>query len=294
MFTNISTVYQALKNWAEKTYAEAYSEKCASNTKTELMKLVHYVLQSQSLLGKKMDGFSTENLDQTELEWLKIKYALIPDILSKTYAYWTPLDVIVYVCDNNLSDRQFYQSKAKENNMSFEELTAKMCARALRALPSAIREHQLLAGLRTTFPTATITKDADLDLQYHCDAKMMYNGKTYWCWSFIAGKKSINKFAMKFTGTKGSIVAAGYHVLCGFDRFDTTKHIATQYYGWELYPESYFAEIKQYITNSTYYEYDNFIQNITTNKDLYEGPVIVRNRFTKNFGTTKEYSPSVA
>lgn len=293
MLQNIHNLMQTLESWAETTFEKEYFRKVPSLEK-DVSNLVHTILLRQNLLEKPMDGFCSERLAQTEVEQLGIKYALIPEILDNEKGDWTPLDIIIYVCENNLNNKEYYETRATKHKMSFEDLTAKMCARALRALPSTIREYQLLAGVKAYFPDATIKKDIDLDLQYHCDAKMTWKGKTYWFWSFIASKKSIDKFAKKFTGVKGSTIAAGYHVLCGFNRFDNEKHIPNKYHGWDLYPESYLHEIQEHIFSSTYNTYETFTKSITSNEALYQGPTIVQNRFTKFFGSSKEYRPSAS
>ena len=293
MFENMTATMQTLSTWAKTTYEEEYEKKKNTYTKP-VAEMIYTVLERQSLLRKTMDGFSSEGLDQLEEEWLKVLYALVPDKLDKSKKDWTPLEAIEYICDNNLRDRQFYEKKAAKLKITFEELTAGMCARTLRALPSAIREHQLTAGLRKIFPDAEIIKDTDLDLKYHCDVKMVYKGKTYYFWSFIASQSAIAKLEKKITGEKGAIVAAGYHMLCGFDRQDTIYHIPEIFCGWYFYPETYFEEIRKYVLNNSWEDYDSFVPTICENPALYCGPVLIRNKFTKHFGHSKENLSSVA
>jgi hypothetical protein len=192
--------------------------------------------------------------------------------LEETGHFWTPLDVLHEVCKNNLSRREFYEKKAKKYGASFEKVTWLMCGRALRALPSFIREYQLRNALQAAFPKASFYQDEDLDRKYHCDIKMTMNDQEYYFWSFLSSTRSIYQFVDKFKANRFGHIADGLHVLCPFDR---TEESAASYKGWNFYSIQYVNEVKNAIYHKPRLYYDDVKDGTAFMTKTFKRPVVV-------------------
>lgn len=289
MFENSKIIIMTVDSWKDKTFQDAFKEwlNTYKMVSGELKQLINYALQFQRLDIKLMTGKCSEGLHQTEIEHLGIKYVDVPGYVDEKIKYWTPFHVVAYVCTHNLKSKRFYSEKARDNGMSFEELTARMCARALRTLPSVIREYQLASLLSEIFRTALVEKSVYLDSNNHCDAKMTLNDEVYWFWSFVIGRHSIDKLYLKLSGFKGAVIAKGYHVLCGLDVHNVGEN-GDNFHDWALYSDVYAKKIIDIINEGPKYTYEEFLKIMKEPGVFTNGPVIIRNDVTIDYGRTKE------
>jgi hypothetical protein len=176
------------------------------------------------------------------------------------------------MCKHNLKNRKFYESKAKQLKMSFEQLTFLMCGRALRALPSYIREYQLRNALQEMFKKGNFVRDETMDKKYHCDVMMQLDGKTYYIWSFIFSKNSIAQFVDKFLDNRYGHVPSGHHILCPFDR---KKECGASYKGWSFYSKQYLEEVRIAMFQRTHVDYSSLDQKQLVKPSFYRRPVVV-------------------
>jgi|LauGreDrversion4_2_1035121.scaffolds.fasta_scaffold35834_3 hypothetical protein len=100
-------------------------------------------------------------------------------------------------------------------------------ARALRAMPSFLREEALAGDLRLLLCAAgvdaLVIRDPNEDYSNHTDILVKVSSRTYRIWTFVFSEQSFNRTAMKLTGR----LPAGIHVLCPleleqFGRIETT------------------------------------------------------------------------
>jgi hypothetical protein len=100
-------------------------------------------------------------------------------------------------------------------------------ARALRAMPSFLREEalagDLAARLNAAGISAQVIRDPHEDYSNHTDILVKAESRTYRIWTFVFSEQSFNRTAMKLTGK----LPAGIHVLCPleierFSRIETT------------------------------------------------------------------------
>lgn len=258
--------------WASKTFGEALAEFEVADENRESYELMKLVVKRQRLFDKPMDGKCSEGLKKDEFERMGVTYVSFVNNLEAQNRFWTPLDIIHDVCKNNLERRDFYEKKAKKYCMTFERVTWLMCGRALRALPSYVREYQLKNSLQKAFPDGVFIQDAELDMKYHCDIKMELNGSEYYFWSFISSPRSIYQFVDKFRSNRYGQVVDGTHVLCPFDRL-VEKDAA--YKGWSFYSKEYINEVKQAIFKNEHLDYYEVHSGSVFNSGSFRRPVSV-------------------
>lgn len=271
-------MYSTLKKWSNTTFGEAFDKIVVTEENRESVKLLKKVLIHQNLMDKKMDGYCTEGLKKSEFERMGVKYVDFFNELEEKDDYWTPLDILHNLCKNNISRKSFYDGKAKKYNMSFEKVTWLMCGRALRALPSYIREYQLKNELEKTFPEGVFYQNADLDQHYHCDIKMDFKEQSYYFWSFYASTRSIFQFADKFKGNRCGEVLDGHHVLCPFDRKDESE---ASYKGWLFYSKNYLKKVRKAILEDKHLSYEQVLKSSVYDLDFYKKPVAIDKLCTK-------------
>ena len=274
MFTDRETMFRILNQWDAKTYGEALSDIPVTEENGNIIELLSYVLDKQKLRDQTMNGNSTQHLEQTEQEKMRIVYVKIPGLMEETREYWTPLDILYYVCElAETKNKAFYESKAKSLGISYERLVAQICARAIRTLPSWLREQQLRLALQHGFRKATFEQNEELDLHNHCDLKMVLDDKTYYVWSFILSTRSIANFASKFTDSRFGHVPSGAHLVCAFDR-DNENH-KVQYKGWAFHSKKYVDEVRAAIYQREPAKYENFCLTALRKIGSYNRPLVV-------------------
>lgn len=263
---------RTLNLWDAKTYGEAFNELIKTEQNKETIQLLGLVLDKQNLFEKPMNGYSSEGLKTSEFERMGVCYVDFINNLQLTREFWTPLDVLYAVCENNLARRKFYDAKSKKLRMSFEKITWLMCGRALRALPSFLREYQLMYELIDEFPRAEFSRDEDLDRKFHCDVMMEFNERTYYFWSFLSSSNSLVQFVDKFRNNRYGHVPDGTHVLCPFDRKEDSD---ASYKGWCFYSSKYLNEIKTAICQKTPIDYDSINLDTKFRLSTFRRPVAV-------------------
>ena len=269
------SMIKTLEEWNKKTFGDEFdkfAEKCEDK---ELLKLLKKVIKHQDLHNKHMNGWCSEGVKVAEFERMGVKYVDFFNNLEKSGEYWTPLNILCDICKNNLSRKSFYEKKAQSKIMSFERLTWLMCGRALRALPSYIREYQLNNEIKTIFPNAIVEQSEDLDQRYHCDLKLTMNDKEYYVWSFVATTRSIINFAQKFKALRYGTVPNGYHILCPYDVF---KNRDSSFRGWLFYSDEYMQEVKTAMECEAL-RYEDVVNASVYNLEFYKKPTLI----------TKEY-----
>jgi hypothetical protein len=272
LFDTKEKMVRTLNLWDSMTYGDAFANLVVTDENRESVELLKMCLDKQKLWNKPMNGNSSEGLKNTEIEKLGIAYVDLFNRLDPTDQFWTPLDFLHEMCKHNLSKRKFYEHKAKVNKMTFDQLTYRMCGRALRALPSFIREYQLSNALKVKFPRGKFSQDPDMDKRCHCDVKMELNGKVYYFWSFISSAKSIYNFVDKFKANRHGVIMDGNHVLCPFDR---TREKDASYKGWAFYSSRYVNEIQTAMFQKAHLDYDDVKDGQLFSTKTFKRPVVV-------------------
>ena len=261
-----------LNLWDSQTFAEAMANIPINEYNAEAAALLQTVLTNQRLNNKKMNGFCTEGLQQTEREGLGICYVDIFNQMEDTNEYWDPAKLLMAFCEFAIENKTKITAKAKAEKSTFEQLVIGMSGRLLRALPSYIREIQLKNSLVAAFKTATFEKDADLDKKYHCDIKMSLNDRTYYVWSFLSTQRAVVNFAAKFNSSRGP-VPNGYHLLCPFDRKGPR---ATMYKGWCFYSKEHTDDVLAAVYQTQPTEYQKALDDrLIYSLNFFKKPVVI-------------------
>ena len=256
---NMTNIRDKLNNW-NTTYSEAFEDRVKSGAypSGKAVEIANYVIDSQHLSNKPMDGNSTTKMNVMEREIGDFKYVNVFNSITKRDD-WSPVDMIYGTCylankDPNVS------IMATRFGVSKEELISKMCGRALRALPSYMREHDLKEQLEKRLPHAKFKQNQALDTILHADLKMEYKGNDYYFWSFVNTERSIANFEHKFLGNRAGHVPDGIHIICPFDleRCETIN-------GWKLYDNFTISSIARMTDNPIQANYKD-VPDILRNK----------------------------
>ena len=279
LFSTKDDMIRNLNHWDAETFGSALDRIVETDENKSSIELTRLVVNTQRLTDKPMNGNASESLKKNEFERMGVCYVSFFNKLENAEGVWSPVDIIHEVCKNNIGRRKFYEKKAKQYNTTFEDVTSMMCGRALRALPSYIREHQLENALINAFPHANFYHSEELDKKLHCDIMMEINGKRYYFWSFLSSNQSIGQFIDKFRNNRSGTIPDGYHVLCPFDR---DKEKSASYKGWCFYSRNYINEIKTAIYQREPYEYystcfsdDIKIKPLIEKVGFYRRPVVI-------------------
>lgn len=275
IFTTKEEMIRTLNAWDRKTFGDAFAEMKVTDKNKEVIELLKVVLDKQGLVNKQMNGFCSEGLKKDEFERMGICYVDLFNALEQRGTFWTPCDILYEMCKHNIERRSFYEKKAKNYNITFEKVTWLMCGRALRALPSYIREYQLKNALQNAFPKAYFCQDEDLDRKFHCDIKMTLNDTDYYFWSFISSPRSIYQFVDKFRNNRYGVVSDGKHVLCPFDRKEERD---ASYRGWAFYSSRYINEVKTAIYQKEPLDYYTVQDGVMFNTSAFKRPVVIEKR----------------
>jgi hypothetical protein len=271
LFTTKEEMIRTLATWNNMTFGAALVMMETNEHNQDIVNLLSLVIDKQRLACKPMNGLCSEGLRKDEFENMGICYVDIFNLLQEREAFWTPCDILYEMCKHNLERRDYYEKKAKKHKMSFEQVTWLMCGRALRALPSYIREYQLKNELQHAFPAAKFSQDENLDKKFHCDIKMTLNDKDYYIWSFLYSPRSICQFADKFNNNRHGVVMDGNHLLCPFDRM---AHKNASYKGWSFYSSQYIDEIRVALFQRECEDYHNVSTNAIS-LSFYRRPIVV-------------------
>jgi hypothetical protein len=247
-----------MHQWSSMTYGEIFDQRVATGqygNDDETIALTQRVLKAQRLEDKPMTGDSTNGLLKTESEVGKFQYVKVFNIISQN-SDWAPIDMVYGTCYLARRDPQV-KEKARQWGMSEDQLITKMCGRALRALPSYIREHDLRQQLEQRLPGAKFEQSEELDTMLHADLVMERDGQTYYFWSFTNTPQSIENFQDKFLGHRAGEIPGGYHVTCPF-----SMEFCDDVDGWKLY-DSYavgaIARMTKYQANTDYNHVEEMI-----------------------------------
>lgn len=272
LFDTKEHMIRTLSEWDSKTFSDAISDFQINDDDIEVAKLMIDVVGYQRLGDKKMNGYCSEDLRKDEFENMGVCYVDFFNMLEASDKQWTPLDIIFEICKNNLNRRSFYEKKAEQHNMTFEKVTALMCGRALRALPSYLREYQLRNALKDAFPKAMFTQTAETDKKWHCDIQMTLNERQYYFWSFLSSPRAIYQFVDKFKANRSGVILDGNHVLCPFNKMEDSD---TSYRGWCFYSNNYINEIKTAIYQKMPTDYNDVSIGKTFNLRSFKRPIVV-------------------
>lgn len=223
-------VRNKIQQWAESTYGEMLESRVCNHRYRPgpEIEMARRVLQNQGLTDKTMCGTSTNDLLKTEREVGKFKYVSVFNAIARA-SDWCPMDMVYGTCFLAMRDPAV-KEKADQWHMSEEELITKMCGRALRALPSYLREHDLRQQLSERIPEATFVQNESLDTVLHADIMMERDGETYYFWSFVNTPQSIANFQDKFFGRRQGHIPDGIHVTCPF-----SMDCCDEREGWKLH-----------------------------------------------------------
>lgn len=273
LFETREAMFRVLTEWDRVTFSQALATFDTTGKNPEAVELMKEVVRHQKLQDVHMNGKCSENLRILEKEKMRIVYAHMIEVLNEEQEYWTPLDVIYRVCENNVEKKAFYEKKAKSMEMTFKRLTSLMCGRALRALPSFVREYQLRNALKGRFKNAYFEKSEELDTQTHCDVKMTIGDTEYFFWSFVPSGRGIKNFSDKFKGHRGALIE-GVHVICPLDPHRPSKHCLFK--GWCMYPNGYMDEVASAIYHREHMKYADVCSSTILSEDsFYNAPVAI-------------------
>jgi hypothetical protein len=259
----MSDIRMKIQKWSESTYGDVFESRVERGRYKPgpAIDMARNVLRRQGLENMVMTGNSTNGLDNMEREVGKFQYVKVFNIISRV-ADWTPADMVYGTCYLAMKDPNV-KLKAQQWGMSEEELISKMCGRALRALPSYLREHDLKCQLEARLPYAEFIQNEALDTVLHADLMMRYGGEDYYFWSFVNTPRSIANFQDKFFGHRQGHVPDGYHVTCPFS-LDYCEDIQ----GWKLYDSVAVRSIARMLDNPTHANYDN-VEQVSQSTSMY-------------------------
>lgn len=281
MFKSVKEMFETVDKWATISFEDEYKKWWSTCADMSLMAAVSHVLTEQKLWERKMVGSVAERRKCTETEELGIKYAHVPEKLVEENGFWNPFYIIVHVCKYCLSKPDLYQNnlhKFTENIKDSNDLMVRMCGRALRGMPSPLREDQFAAECATRYGAENVEKSLDLDMCFHCDVKLTYKNRTYFIWSSMQTKNARTNLVSKFTDGRGTPLAAGRHIICLFDRKDEKKLI---HHDWELYSPEFLEKLFALIENDTYIMYEDYTQDMLSKLEKETGPVMIFNKVTR-------------
>lgn len=231
-FEQFPTFFETLKAWENRTFDDGFEAlKNKEGTDPNVLAMLESVIKIQKLNQKHMNGTSVRKLLKTEVEGSGIYFSQIFDYLENRHSEmqipWDLTDVLYVVCEqiNNLDAK--IKEIAKQKKVSYEKMAAYLCGRAMRSIPSYIRERQLASMLKARLPNADILHDNDLDMQMHCDILVKYQGENYMLWSYTYTDQAIKKLAKKFFN-KYNPIPNGLHIICPCEM----EH---KYLDWSLY-----------------------------------------------------------
>ena len=272
--------------WGRTTYSDALNERIQKgvyNNGPEL-DLTMSVLRRQGLWNSEMSGYSTNRLETMEREVGTFRYVSVFNIMSQLKDY-SPVDMIYGVCYLAKNDQQLSKDIsrcARKWHMSEDDLITKMCGRALRAMPSYIREHDMKDQIEQRFKGASFRQDELVDTTLHADLVMTHNGEQYYFWSFVGTGKSLENFQDKLMGNRHGIVPDGTHVICPFN-----LNFCDQVCGWKLYDAQEIHSIVSMIQKGTAIDYDQVARMTDRNRHYFKEPRMV-------VKATVEISPAYA
>lgn len=281
MFNSLKEMFETVDRWSTRTFGDEYADWAKTCSNAVLKDAVSLVLTEQELWDDKMLGSASEHRKGTEAEWLGIKYAHIPEKLVEQNGFWNPFYIIVYTCQHCLDSPDLYEKnkkRLKENIKNSNDLMVRMCGRALRAMPSPLREDQVAARCATRYSPENVEKSLQLDMLYHCDVKVTYKGRPYYIWSSMQTFNATKNIVSKFKTGRGTPLPAGRHILCLFDRNDPKN---LKYKDWELYSEEVFDQLFTLIETDTYHTYEEYTQDMLDKVRAEKGPVMIFNRYTR-------------
>jgi len=270
LFDSKEKMYRTLARWNEMTFGDARAALDETKEDAKALELLDIVIEHQHLEDKRMNGNSSEKLKKKEFEKVPVTLESVFRKLEDSGRFWTPLDYLYEICKGVLTHKDAFEKKAKQFNMTFNRVAWLYCGRAMRALPSFIREHQLAFLLADTFPKAKLSQSQELDIKYHCDIKIDLEDKTYYAWSFIKSPWAAEKFQKKLGDWKHPI-PDGCHLICPFDR-DNQPAV---YHGWLFYSEKYMDELKSALYQQNPYDYVHALHVLSKEDRFYTHPSMI-------------------
>lgn len=280
MFDSQLSMARTLKTWAKRSFGVALKEARIEDEQWSLRKkeldLVEYVLKNQGLLNSRMNGNCSQDRDIIEDEDMDICYAEIVNKLENAQTFWDPFDLVCAIVRHILEREEYFKEKAIEKDLCFKQLTSWLCGRALRALPSFVREPQIQNAMQIRLRDAEFSRSLDLDTNEHCDIKIVFDNQPIFAWSFCNSKNGRNKFKKKFT-RKTDSPPNGLHLICPLD-----MSTACNYYGFLLYTDDHIDEIVTLIhTLCPIMSYNEAIEKIRSEDtnivtEFYSKPRLIR------------------
>lgn len=223
-----------MKTWSEVTFAQGLDRYFELNKpqNTEWLERTKQTLEEQGLMGRRMDGSCSTGLikqeGRTRIPFTTVFHNAVDS------SFFTPATYsadIVRAC--------------MEQGMS-HDTTVRELGRALRALPSFIREMDLDQMVSAKIGEAGIKvrnlQDAEVDIKGKTDVYVRVtraNGErqAYRLWSYMTTRRSISNLRSRLMGDRGDL-PAGLHLLCPFDSYHARRS-----YEWYLYPDQTIDEV---------------------------------------------------
>ena len=261
---------QKINSWSKVSYGDMLEARLKNGgySRDESSDIARYVIKAQKLYDKPMNGNSTNGLDLMEREVGNFQYVNVFNIISKAQS-WTPMDMVYGTCYLANKDPNV-EIMARKLNLKKEDLISKMCGRALRALPSYLREHDLKDQLKAKFPNATFKQNQALDTILHVDLMMKYKDNDYYFWSFVNTNRSLRNFEDKFLGHRAGYIPDGIHITCPFN-----LNNCDEIDGWKLYDNLVVSEIADMIEYPDQAKYENVQAILNSRRDFFSRPRII-------------------
>ena len=279
---------QQIRDWHKTTYGEMPQSRLDNGRykQNPSIETTRRILETQGLINKSMTGGSTSGLDVTEREVGDFKYVKVFNIISEAKD-WTPMDMVYGTCFLAQRDPNV-KLMARQWNLTEEELISKMCGRALRALPSYLREHDLKQQLERRLPKAEFRQDEKLDTILHADLAMNYKGEKYYFWSFVNTYQSLQNFQDKFLGHRKGMILDGYHVICPF-----SLGVCDSINGWKLYNDLSIDNIVRLVNGPVQAEYKDIEEIIDTNSKYFQTPKLIEKVNERELEYEEEYELAI-
>ena len=225
-----------LKQWATQSFRDALTASPLNNLinwrhepgfieKQLFIKHLHSLRRSGSDFGAAvMNAPMTGNLSQGWKDKNRNKIFFQDALAAVHAAYpgaWTPADYLL----------QCYLT-AKTEGVDFVDMDL---GRALRNLPSFVREYLIAEFLANRDGINIEIPSADMNAQYHVDIILLSGSTKTYIWSYLTSRKAIGKLTQKkLNGQRGKILN-GQNLLAPFDN----KTDAKDFHAWWIPTENY-------------------------------------------------------
>ena len=238
--------------WAQFTYEDYIKNKYGEN----IYNIYGEFLIELPFMHEKMTGSSITKHDRSPISEKNSYGISFAEIFSRIINSGTVCDYIIKIIDEGI-----------ERNLSVE-ITNGLVYRGLRSFSSFLREIHFKNILREVLDKRKIEYDIEtsleLDMKYHTDLLLRYNGREYAIWLYQSSLNGIKNTREKVLGNRGEI-RNGYNVLCPIN-IKSTKGDVFVRQEWCFYSEKYIRNILGTMELDRFWRYKDVYSMLNSEK----------------------------